>query len=385
MAKQHTARRGSGAAATKNQPGNQTPNTPDINESEIARLKVDQLRDRLRRRGVTGTADMRKPDLVDALIQALREGRKTTRSRGGSGSGRDRASSASGPGRRGTGGRPGTAPRGRGNGGEQPGNQTPNTPDINESEIARLTVDQLRDRLRRRGVTGTAGMRKPDLVDALIQALREGRRTTRSRGNSGSRGGSGSGGSSSSRGGSGSTTRRSATPVGAAPDATELADVERRAAELADVAPQAPEVEEIERRAAELEGAGTEAAPLPALPASPADRTPAPRAGGSGARVPRHRSGAHDVVTEEGNSVTDAGDAVVDEGDRQPVRVSGDVHPGASTLAAADRVVASMVPPEVDRVDEVVTPEGTMITIDAGQAVESVDSPPLPGTRKPRP
>ncbi|MEU9826840.1 hypothetical protein [Micromonospora chersina] len=368
MAKQHTARRGSGAAATKNQPGNQTPDTPEVNESEIARLTVDQLRDRLRRRGVTGTADMRKPDLVDALVQALREGRKTTRSRAGSGSGRDRASSASGPGRRGAGGRPGTAPRGRGNGGEQPGNQTPNTPEVNESEIARLTVDQLRDRLRRRGVTGTADMRKPDLVDALIQALREGRRTTRSRSGSGS------------RGGSGSTTRRSATPAGAAPDTTELAEVERRAAELADVAPQAPEVEEVERRAAELEGAGTEANRLPALPASPADRTPAPRDGedgGSGARVPRRRAGAHDAVA-------DAGDTV--EGDRQPVRVTGDARPGAaSTLAAADRVVASMVPPEVDRVDEVVTPEGTMITTDAGQAVESVDSPPLPGTRKPRP
>ncbi|NES28646.1 hypothetical protein G3561_13970, partial [Micromonospora terminaliae] len=136
MAKQHTARRGSGAAATKNQPGNQTPDTPDINESEIARLKVDQLRDRLRRRGVTGTAEMRKPELVDALIRALREGRKTTGSRGGttargttarggSGSGRDRTSS--GPGRRGTGGRSGagSAPRGRGKSGEQPGNQTP--------------------------------------------------------------------------------------------------------------------------------------------------------------------------------------------------------------------------------------------------------------------
>ncbi|MEW2332452.1 hypothetical protein AB0880_32190 [Micromonospora chersina] len=443
MAKQHTARRGSGAAATRNQPGNQTPNTPDINESEIARLKVDQLRDRLRRRGITGTADMRKPDLVDALVQALREGRKTTRSRGGSGSGRDRASSASGPGRRGTGGRPGTAPRGRGNGGEQPGNQTPNTPDVNESEIARLTVDQLRDRLRRRGVTGTADMRKPDLVDALVQALREGRKTTRSGGGSGSQGGSGStarrsggeqpgnqtpntpevneseiarltvdqlrdrlrrrgvtgtadmrkpdlvdalvqalregrkttrsGGGSGSQGGSGSTTRRSATPADAAPDTTELAEVERRAAELADVAPQAPEVEEVERRAAELEGVGAEATPLPALPASPADRAQRDgKDGSSGARVPRHRSGAHD--------------AVADAGDRQPVRVTGDAGPGAaSTVAAADRVVASMVPPEVDRVDEVVTPEGTMITTGAGQAVESVDSPPLPGTRKPRP
>ncbi|MFC0031274.1 hypothetical protein ACFFMM_17285 [Micromonospora chaiyaphumensis] len=367
MAKQHTARRGSGAAATKNQPGNQTPNTPDVNESEIARLKVDQLRDRLRRRGVTGTADMRKPELVDALIQALREGRRTTRSRGSSGSGGGSGSAS----RRST--------------GEQPGNQTPNTPEVNESEIARLTVDQLRDRLRRRGVTGTTDMRKPDLVDALVQALVEGRKATRSRSGSGSGGGSGSRGSSASRassgsgsqpasgsrGGSGSTTRRSATPAGAAPDATELAEVERRAAELADVAPQAPEVEEVERRAAELEGAGSEATTVPALPASPADRTPAPGGGadgGTGARVPRSRSGAHDVGT----------------GDRQPVRVTGDAG-AASTLAAADRVVASMVPPEVDRVDEVVTPEGTMITTGAGQAVESVDSPPLPGTRKPRP
>ncbi|MGW9196204.1 hypothetical protein [Micromonospora chersina] len=248
---------------------------------------------------------------------------------------------------------------------KQPGNQTPNTPDINESEIARLTVDQLRGRLRRRGVTGTADMRKPDLVDALVQALREGRKTTRSRGGSGSRDSSGS------RGGAGSTARRSATSAGAAPDTTELAEVERRAAELADVAPQAPDVEMVERRVAELEGAGTEATPLPALPASPADRTPAPREGGSGGRVPRRRSAAHDTAT--------------DDGDRQPVRVTGDARPGAaSSLAAADRVVASMVPPEVDG-DEVVTPEGTMITTDAGQAVESVDSPALPGTRKPRP
>ncbi|MET8838023.1 hypothetical protein ABZV78_29495 [Micromonospora sp. NPDC004540] len=262
MAKKHTARRGSGAAATKNQPGNQTPNTPDINESEIARLKVDQLRDRLRRRGVTGTADMRKPELVDALVQALREGRKTTRSGSGTGS-------------------------------------------------------------------GSRGSR--------------------------------------------SAARRPAAPVGAAPDSTELAELERRAAELADAAPQAPEVEEVERRAAELEGAGTEATPLPALPASPADRTPRAGQGGAGARVPRHRSGAHDTVA--------------DGGDRQAVRVAGDARPGpASALAAADPVVASMVPPEVDRVDEVVTPEGTMITASAGRAAESVDSPPLPGTgtRKPR-
>ncbi|WP_433283319.1 hypothetical protein [Micromonospora sp. CA-244673] len=341
MAKQHTARRGSGAA-TKNQPGNQTPNTPDINESEIARLKVDQLRDRLRRRGVTGTADMRKPELVDALIQALREGRKTTRSRAGSGSGRDRASSTSGPGRRGTGGRSGagSAPRSRGKGAEQPGNQTPDTPEVNESEIARLKVDQLRDRLRRRGVTGTAGMRKPELVDALIRALRDDTK-----------------GSASGRG----RPAGSRPATGRQPAATELAELERQAAELADVAPQAPEVEEVERRAAELEAPGTESSELPALPAAPARPD-----GDTGGTVPRQRSGAH----------VGAGEA----GGPQPVRVADESRAGRTlTIDRADRVVAAMVPPQVDAVDEVVTPEGTRISGGA----ESVDTPPLPATGQP--
>lgn len=75
-----------GSTATTNPPGNQTPNTPDINESEIARLKVDELRDRLRDRGVTGTADMRKDDLVKALIKSMKDGPKKSTSSTGSGS-----------------------------------------------------------------------------------------------------------------------------------------------------------------------------------------------------------------------------------------------------------------------------------------------------------
>ncbi|MBM0257669.1 hypothetical protein [Micromonospora sp. 4G55] len=61
MATRSGSGRGSASTATKNVPGNQTPNTRDINESDIARLKVDQLRDRLRRRGITGTADSSTP------------------------------------------------------------------------------------------------------------------------------------------------------------------------------------------------------------------------------------------------------------------------------------------------------------------------------------
>lgn len=82
--------RGSGSTATTNPPGNQTPNTPDINESEIARLKVDELRDRLRRRGVTDTADMHKDDLVKALVTSMRDGS------GSSGGARDGSGSSGG-------------------------------------------------------------------------------------------------------------------------------------------------------------------------------------------------------------------------------------------------------------------------------------------------
>ncbi|MGN9891236.1 hypothetical protein [Micromonospora sp. L31] len=296
MATRSGSGRASASTATKNAPGNQTPNTPDVNESEIARLKVDQLRDRLRRRGITGTADMRKDELVDALITALREGRKTTRSRNTSGSGPasrsdggSRGNSRDGGTARGRGGSRGGGSRGAQTG-EQPGNQTPNTPDVNESEIARLKVDQLRDRLRRRGITGTADMRKDELVDALITALREGRKTNGSGSGRSASSGSGrsdsvrSAGSDSGRTGSGRSTTggRSATPDRSNPrrprpesPEVELAEVERRAAELADVTPLAVEVEEVERRAAELEEAVSESTTT----ARPNARVPQPRAG----------------------------------------------------------------------------------------------------------
>ncbi|MEU5787764.1 hypothetical protein ABZ754_08540 [Micromonospora purpureochromogenes] len=399
MATRTGSRRASGSTATKNVPGNQTPNTPDVNESEIARLKVDQLRDRLRRRGITGTADMRKDELVDALITALREGRKTTRSRNTSGGGPasrsdggSRGNSRDGGTARGRGGSRGGGSRGNQTG-EQPGNQTPNTPEVNESEIARLKVDQLRDRLRRRGITGTADMRKDELVDALITALREGRKTTGSgtgRSSSGRSAGSDSGrsagsgfgrsagsdsgrsagsgfgrsaGSDSGRSGSGRSAAggRSATPdrSGArrprseSPEVespeVELAEVERRAAELADVTPLAVEVEEVERRAAELEEAVSEST-----------TTARPNA-----RVPQPRSGSDD----------DAGTAT----GGQPVRThAGQAGSGpALSMESADRVLTSIVPAEMEPVDEVVTPEGTVLTAEEGTAVAT---PPLPGT-----
>ncbi|WP_319460388.1 hypothetical protein [Micromonospora sp. RTP1Z1] len=63
---------GRGATATKRQPGNQTPGTPGVSESEISRMKVDDIRGQLRRRGVAGISALRKPELVKTLARTLR-------------------------------------------------------------------------------------------------------------------------------------------------------------------------------------------------------------------------------------------------------------------------------------------------------------------------
>jgi hypothetical protein len=53
-------------------PGNQTPNTPDVKESELRDMKVDELRDLAKSAGVGSTSDLRKEELVDAILEARR-------------------------------------------------------------------------------------------------------------------------------------------------------------------------------------------------------------------------------------------------------------------------------------------------------------------------
>ena len=55
---------------------NDTPNTPDVAESKIARMKVAELRRRLRDHGVRGIDDVKKPELVKKLIKAETSGGK---------------------------------------------------------------------------------------------------------------------------------------------------------------------------------------------------------------------------------------------------------------------------------------------------------------------
>ena len=51
------------------QPGNQTPNTPEVSETELRRTKVDDLREEAKEAGVSGTSSMRKDELVEEVAQ----------------------------------------------------------------------------------------------------------------------------------------------------------------------------------------------------------------------------------------------------------------------------------------------------------------------------
>jgi hypothetical protein len=123
-------------------PGNQTPNTPDVSETELRETKVDDLRRIARDEGVPGASDLRKEELVQAVAKERQQGR------GGSSEGTPDE--------------------------ERPGNQTPDTPDVSETELRDMKVDDLREVAQREGVSGTSGMRKEQLVQAIAE-VRQGR------------------------------------------------------------------------------------------------------------------------------------------------------------------------------------------------------------------
>ena len=94
MPQRSSSGRGSAAGRTGNR-------AREVNEAELSRLKVDELRERLRARGVTGTSALRKDELVKSLVKSLREehkgntartsDKKTTPARGRTASAKSRA------------------------------------------------------------------------------------------------------------------------------------------------------------------------------------------------------------------------------------------------------------------------------------------------------
>ena len=64
-------------------PGNQTPNTPDVSETELRDMKVDELRQEARDEHISGASTMRKEELVQEVAKARQEGGKGGRNGAG--------------------------------------------------------------------------------------------------------------------------------------------------------------------------------------------------------------------------------------------------------------------------------------------------------------
>src|SRR3954451_3692517 len=84
-----------GTTMAKQQPGNQTAGTPDLSETELREMKIDELRERARAEGVSGASSLRKEELVKAVSRAHGEGSGGT---DGSGEAGAEGDDAGGPG-----------------------------------------------------------------------------------------------------------------------------------------------------------------------------------------------------------------------------------------------------------------------------------------------
>jgi len=127
---------------------NDTPNTPDVREGAIAKMKVAELRQKLRTHGVKDTTELKKPELVQRLIKAEVAASKKSTSAKKTNSARKTTKSKN----------------------PTSHNDTPNTPDVSESAIAEMKVGGLRRKLRGHGLKDTAELKKPELVKKLIKA-----------------------------------------------------------------------------------------------------------------------------------------------------------------------------------------------------------------------
>ena len=57
---------------------------------------------------------------------------------------------------------------------DEQGNQTPNTPEVSETELREMKVDELRQEAKDENISGTSGMRKEELVKEVANARSQG-------------------------------------------------------------------------------------------------------------------------------------------------------------------------------------------------------------------
>lgn len=144
----------------KFQPGNQSPNTPDLSETDLRGMHMQQLIDLAHQEQLEGVDDMRRDDLIRAIGARYRERREQPAGVGGrqgGGVGQERSQAAGG----------------QAEGKSQPGNQSPNTPDLSETALRGMQMAELRDRARRDGVQGADELTKDDLIREISARHRQ--------------------------------------------------------------------------------------------------------------------------------------------------------------------------------------------------------------------
>jgi hypothetical protein len=175
---------------------NSTPDTPDVSETKLAALKMDELRAHARKLGIDGADELHKPELLAKVKDYHYAQAHGGKHRGPSGGGSSTTSHpsaselssmklgelreharklgidgadelhkpellakvkdhhAADSGGRG----PTTAKTNRG------GNSTPDTPEVSETKLAALKIDELRSHARKLGIDGADELHKPELL-----------------------------------------------------------------------------------------------------------------------------------------------------------------------------------------------------------------------------
>jgi hypothetical protein len=126
---------------------NSTADTPNVSEAELANMTIDQLRDHARMLGIDGADELHKPELLAEVKDrhyAQAHGGRHRPGTNSAGAGTAAATKAASTG--------------------SSGNQTADTPDVSEAELANMTIDQLREHARMLGIDGVAELHKPELL-----------------------------------------------------------------------------------------------------------------------------------------------------------------------------------------------------------------------------
>jgi hypothetical protein len=119
---------------------NSTADTPGVSETELARMKVDELREHARKLGIQDPDDLHQPELLAKVKDHHYAEAHGGRHREG---GRD-AAGASGP--------------------SAGGNSTADTPEVSETELGQMKVDDLREHARKLGIQGVDDLHQPELL-----------------------------------------------------------------------------------------------------------------------------------------------------------------------------------------------------------------------------